>query len=188
MALQDILEKIREETEEHFKKMAKQFEERKREIEEAHNTKLEEVNADMNERVEENKGKIIKKAENLVEREAKNHLLKEKHMLIEEVLDQAISALCKSEKYESILTDMLKKIDIKDSNAVIISAKGKEEETKKAVKAAEKTFFVSDKTGDFKGGFVVKTDSMEIDNSFENIIKSQLRSLLEIRTHQLLFT
>ncbi len=188
MALQDILKKIKQQTEEQLNKLAKQFEERKKELEDENNSKMEEINKKMNQKVEENKEKIIKKTETLVEREAKNQLLTEKHRIIEEALEEAIENICKTEDYEEILAEMLSQVNVKDENTVIVPAKGKEEETKNAIKKAGKNFFVSDTPGKFKGGFVVKTDTLEINNSFETIIGTQLKAEIEIKLHQLLFT
>ncbi len=187
MALQDILEKIKEQTENLLKDFAKQFEEDKKKLEETFNKKQKQIDERIHNKIEENKNKIIEKAEALAERERKNQILKAKHDLIEEAFDKAIEELSKSEKYEEIITDMLKKINIDSENTVIIAAKGKEEETKKAIKNSEKNYFLSDKSENIKGGFIVKTEKIEINNSFETIIKEHLRSDLEIKIHKLLF-
>ena len=130
---------------------------------------------------------MLEKAENLADQERKNQLLFAKRKFIDKVLTSAIDELADSPDYEKILVDMLKKADLDDANTVVVPAKGKEDKTKKAIKESGKTFFLSEKSADIKGGFILKTDKVEIDNSFETIIGNQLRGDLEIDLNKLLF-
>jgi len=187
MALADILEKINKETLQRIKKLEDEFSAKKKELEKSYDKKQKEIEENMHVKVEENSKKIIEKAENLAEREAKNRLLEGKRRIIDEALEEAIENLSKSDDYEKILTDMLEKTPIEDENAVVIPAKGKEDHTKKAIQKSGKKYFLSEKHGDFKGGFIIKTDKIEIDNSFETIINDQLKEELAIKLHKTLF-
>ena len=84
---------------------------------------------------------------------------------------------------------MLNKADLEGEGEVkVVSAKGKEDSTKKAIAASGKNYSIDDKSINIQGGFILKTEKIEIDNSFETIIKKQLREELEINVHKLLFT
>lgn len=187
MALQDILDKISQQTEEKLKQLATQFENEKKRLAEENDRKKGKISEDMEKKVEDNQRKIMEKAETLAERETKNQILTAKHKVLEEALEEAANKLSKAENYEEILAGMMQKIQIQD-DAVIIPARGKEEATKKALQKSGKSFSISEKSANIKGGFILQTDTLEIDNSFETIIKNQLRSELEIKLHKLLFT
>lgn len=187
MALQDILDKLVKETEIRLKDIEKSFNEKKKKLDKETDKEEKNFADDMQNRVEEKKKMIIGKAETLAERESKNKLLGCKRNLIDKIFILAIDELSKDEKYEKILTEILERIDIKDENIVIVPARGKEEATKKAIKAADKKFFLSEKSADIKGGFILKTERVEIDNSFETIIGHQMREDLEIKLNKLLF-
>lgn len=187
MALSDIIEKIGEEAKKRIAELEKNFNEQKAKLEEENKKKQKKIDADMHDKVEENTKKIIEKAETLAEREGKNKLLLAKRAVMEEALNEAIEKLSKSDKYEEIISTMLKEADIDGENIVVVPAKGKEDVTKSAIKNLDKSYFLSEKATDIKGGFILKTDKVEIDNSFETIIKEQLREDLEIKLHKLLF-
>ncbi len=187
MALQDILEKIEKEAAEKISGLEKDFNEKKKKLEQDYDKKQKEIDHDMHEKVEEKSKKILEKAENLAEREINNHLLEGKRKIIDEALEEAIEALSTSDKYEEMLTSMLEKAGLDEENTVVIPAKGKEDKTKSAIKKSGKNYFLSDKSDDFKGGFILKTDKVEIDNTFETIIKSELREELEIKLHKQMF-
>ena len=187
MALADILSKINKETLEKIAALEKEFNEKKKKLEEDNEKEQKKIDENMHQKVEEKSKQIIEKAESLAEREAKNRLLEAKRTVIDEALEEAIEKLAKSDKYEAMLADMLKKISLDDDNTVVIPAKGKEDATAKAIKSSGKKYFLSEKNGQFKGGFIVKTEKIEIDNSFETIINEQLREELEIKLHKTLF-
>ncbi|MFC1616052.1 V-type ATP synthase subunit E [Patescibacteria group bacterium] len=187
MALTDILEEIEKEVVAHIKKLKKEYEEKKTNLEKEHKENLKKVDEDLHNQVETNSKKILEKAENLANMETKNELLKAKKVLIDEYLDKAIDKLTNSADYENIITQLLKQTDFTEENVVVIPAKGKEDVTKNAIKNADKKYFLSDKSGDIKGGFIIKTDKIEIDNSFSTILFSQLGENLEMKLNKILF-
>lgn len=186
MALSDLLEKIEQDTVVRIADLEKQFQEKMQSLEGANTARQKQIDEEMHVKVDERSKKIIEKAENLAERESSNKLLAAKRSVIDEALDAAVEALATAENYEEILTDMLKAADLPE-DTVVVPAKGKEDLTKKAIKASGKKFFLSDKSAHISGGFILKTEKVEVDNSFETIIKSQLREELEIKLHKLLF-
>lgn len=188
MALSDILSKIDQETADKIAQLKKEFEEKMAKLKRENEARQKKIDEKMHEKVEENSKKIIEKTESLAQREAKNQLLEAKRKIIDSALTQAVEELSQSKDYESILANILKKTPLDSDDIVIVPAKGKESATKKAIKESGKEYFLSDKSEDIQGGFILKTAKIEIDNSFETIIKEQLREDLEIKLHKLLFT
>lgn len=187
MALADILEKIKKEAEKKVSELEKDFEERKKKLEEDNEKKQKEIDEHLHKKIEGKSAKILEKAETLAEMESKNQLLKAKRKIIEEALEKAIETLAQSKDYEKHITQMLKTANLESEEIVVVPARGKEEETKKAIKESGKKYFLSDKSADIAGGFILKTSKIEIDNSFETIVKKQLREDLEISLNKLLF-
>ena len=187
MALVDILEKIEKDTASKIAELEKSFEEQKKKLEEESEKQQKEIDKTMNKKVEEKSAKILEKATTLAAMEAKNQLLQAKRVIIEEALEAAVEELSNSDKYEDILSKMLNKADL-EGEVEVVSAKGKEDSTKKAIASSEKNYSLADKSINIRGGFILKTEKIEIDNSFETIIKKQLREELEINVHKLLFT
>jgi V/A-type H+/Na+-transporting ATPase subunit E len=187
MALSDILEKIKKEAAAKVAELEKEYKAKIEDLEKANKEKQKDIDEEMHRKVEENNVKIIAKAENLAEIERKNQLLHAKREILEEALEGAIDELSKLDNYEEIIANMLEKAELKGDNTVVVPAKGKEEATKAAIQKSGKNYFLSEKSANMAGGFILKTDTVEIDNSFSTIVKEQLREDLEIKLHKLLF-
>lgn len=187
MALSDILEKIKKEASGKVAELEKEYKAKIEQLEKENKEKQKDIDEEMHKKIEENTKKIIAKAENLAEIERKNELLHAKRQIIEEALENSIEELSKLDNYEEVITIMLEKADLKGDNTVVVPAKGKEETTKAAIQKSGKNYFLSEKSANITGGFILKTDTIEIDNSFSTIIKEQLREDLEIKLHKLLF-
>lgn len=187
MALEDILEKIKKETELKITQIEQDFNERIKKLEEKYEKKKKGIDKRVHGRIKEQSEKILKKAETLAIRESQNILLESKRELLQECMEEAIKKLESSDKYEDILVALLKSMTLGD-DVTIIPAKGKENKTKSALAKAGLSFTVSEKPANILGGFIAITDKVEIDNSFETIIKKQLREELEISINKVLFT
>lgn len=187
MALSDILEKIKKEAEAKVAELEKEYKAKIEVLEKENKEKQKDIDEEMHRKVEENNKKIIAKAENLAEIERKNELLHAKRQVIEEALEDSITELSKLDNYEEVITTMLENTELKGDNTVVVPARGKEEATKTAIQKSGRNYFLSEKSANIAGGFILKTDTIEIDNSFSTIIKEQLREDLEIKLHKLLF-
>ncbi|MFH1534065.1 MAG: hypothetical protein ABID64_03980 [Nitrospirota bacterium] len=187
MALSDILEKIKKEAALKVAELEKEYKAKIEQLEKENKEKQKDIDEEMHRKVEENTKKIIAKAENLAEIERKNQLLHAKRQILEEALESAVEELSKLDNYEEVLTTMLKNTELKGDNVVVVPAKGKEEATKAAIQKSGKSYFLSEKSEKLSGGFILKTDTVEIDNSFSTIVKEQLREDLEIKLNKLLF-
>jgi len=185
MALQDILDNIKKEGELKLQQLAKEFEEKVKKLEKEHLDSRKKIDEDIYRKIDEKSKKIIEKTETLGRMESQNAILEAKRRLIETLQKRAVEKLAESKDYEIIIVELLRKIDIE--SGTIFPCLGKEESTKKAVQKSGKDFSLSNKSIDFKGGFLFKTESVEIDFTFESLILRELKDDLEIKLNQILF-
>lgn len=186
MALADILQKIQKETEEKLKKLEEGHKAKLKKLEDEYEKKKKVAAEDMEKKVAANVEKIHNKAKILAKMEAKNKLLKEKRELIDKLFDEALEKLSKSSEYEKFITSLMSRSSL-EGDVYVVPAKGKEDETKKAIKESKKDYKLVDKPAPIKGGFILKTDKIEVDNSFESILKKELKYELELEIAKILF-
>lgn len=187
MALSDILEKIKEETDAKIKDLNEQFEAKLATLEADFEKKKEKAKNEMDEQVARNSKKILNKMETVAKMEAKNKLLKEKRDLLDDIFNNALEALVQEDEYRKMITSLLKKTDIEGDDVRVIPAKGKEDETKKALEESGKKYTMAEKSADIKGGFILQSEKIEVNNSFESILHKQLRDDLELDIAKMLF-
>jgi len=186
MALNDILEQIASEAKKRSDELSAQFDELKKQMEAEQSESLTQMEKDGDKKIEDESKKSKEKAEMEAEMEAKNGLLMAKRQVIDNTLKKAIVDLAASPQYENILTDMLRSTDL-DESAEVIPAKGKEDQTRRAIESSGKNYRVASESANIAGGFILKAPKVEIDNSFETLIQNQLRPNLEIELNKLLF-
>ena len=119
--------------------------------------------------------------------ETRNNLLRAKRELLQKILDRTVTALADSDKYVEIITALLKKAAKEFKNGTVIPAKGKESQTQKALDAAQTGFTLSSKSTNIAGGFILESEQIEINFSFEAILSKELWGDLELQINQLLF-
>ncbi len=187
MALTDILEEIKKETEEKMKALEKTHADKLKGLDKKFEEKKKEAEEEMDEQVSENSKKILNKMTTHAKMEAKNKLIREKRDLIESIFKAALDELARSDKYKEMLVNLLKNSDIEGEDVKICPAKGREEETKSAISAAGKDYALCQESLPIAGGFVIKSDKIEIDNSFESILYKQLKDDLELEVAKSLF-
>jgi V/A-type H+-transporting ATPase subunit E len=175
----------------------KQAQEKVAEIEKAAQKKVQEIEAkieiERNNLIKEIEQKTQSKITSLKEQtkvalevEARNAVLQKKQELVREAKDNVIESLCKlsGAEYEKIISKLLKKVDIKGEAEVLVPA-DKEAESKKAINDSGKHLTIkTDKN--LKGGFIIRTGKVEINNSFEDIVK-QIFEEKEMEIVKLLF-
>jgi len=185
MALSDIIEKIKSEASVKADELKAEYEKSKKELQNKHIEVLRKLDEDNNTAIDSESAKVKEKAEMEAEMEAKNELLSAKRELIEEVLQKAAENLAASERYEDLLAEMMKKADME--SGTIIAAKGKEEATRNAISKAGRNYQLASDSADIVGGFILKSEKIEVDNSFETVLFNQLRQELEIELNKMLF-
>ena len=188
MALKDIINTILSDA----KKKAER-------IKEEAQGKIKEIDKESKVKAREEKEKVLAEAKKEEERiqdtaryEAKllyrNELLAKKQELISRVFDQALDKLAKQpeDEYSELLVSLLKQAPTLKGKVEVLPARGKEKITGEAIKKAKKDFVLSDQVVEAKGGFVLKSPDIEIDNTFKALLKEK-REELETKIARVLF-
>lgn len=132
------------------------------------------------------------------ELKVRNKKLEAKQIIISKVFDKAIEGLCDLSKDEflSFLKKTVLNSNITGEENLILNAKGKGmisedflSELNKSLKNQGKSgvLKLSNETGEFKGGFILEKDGIEINNTFEALVNS-MRDDLEYDVAQVLFS
>jgi V/A-type H+/Na+-transporting ATPase subunit E len=187
MALSDILDKIKEETDAKMKEINEQHEAKLSTLEGDFKEKEEKAKAEMDEQVTVNSKKILNKMETLAKMEANSKLLREKRELLDSVFAGALEQLTAASNYQDMVTSLLKGSELEGDDVTVIPAKGKEEATRSALSASGKSYQMAETSANIKGGFILQSDKIEINNSFESILHKQLRDDLELDIAKMLF-
>jgi len=120
--------------------------------------------------------------------EARRIVLEEKERLIEEAYGKALVKLKKLGKksYQDIIKKMLLKIAKTGSGEIIISKEDRKRITPSFIKSISKELKILKEEREISGGFILKRDKIEINNSFESLLRSK-REDLELRLVRILF-
>lgn len=127
----------------------------------------------------------------------RNNKLTEKQLVIESIFEESIDKLCsmKDEDFISFLTNSIMDMQISGDETIILNKDGlkligfeliddiNKKLTDKGLKGELK---LSKKEGNFKGGFILEKDGIEINNTFEALVTS-LRDELEFEVAKVLF-
>lgn len=187
MALSDILEQIKKETESKMESLNKEFDKKLKALEEDYENRKKVASEEMDEQVAQNSAKILNKMTTHAKMESKNKLLKEKRELMAGLFDAALEQLANSSNYQDLIVGLLKHTSVHGDDITICPPKGKEDVTRHAISAAGKDYKLCEKSLNIKGGFVLKSAKIEVDNSFESILNKQLKSDLELEVAKTLF-
>ncbi|MBN1494922.1 V-type ATP synthase subunit E [Candidatus Peregrinibacteria bacterium] len=187
MALNNILEQIKQETDAKLASLQHNYDQEIKKIDHEFEALTLTAKNDMDEQVKTNSKKIMDKMATAAKMEAKNKLLKAKRAVMDKVFEQALDRIISSSDYTKLITGLLKRSDIHGDDVTVLPAKGRENETKDAIHACGRKFKLADKSADIKGGFILSSEKIEIDNSFESILNKQLRDELELETAKLIF-
>ncbi|MCX7778859.1 MAG: V-type ATP synthase subunit E [Patescibacteria group bacterium] len=185
MALDDILKKIKKETEEKIKEIEERNREEVRKLEEKYRAEIEKRKSEILAETEAEVQKRIQQTQIRLNLETKNLLLQKKQEILDniyqEVLDE-LSNLSDSD-YQKLILNLLKRCP---ERGEIIPAQNRERVTEKAIAESKKKFHLAKKSLAIKGGFIFSSENLEIDNSFENLIKI-IREKTEIEVSKILF-
>lgn len=131
------------------------------------------------------------------ELKARNEKLAAKQSVIDSVFENSIEELCKmsDDDMKKFIKDMILNSDIAGDEKIILNEKGKSvldgtllvqinSELKSKGKKGELT--VSKEVRNFKGGFILEKDGIEINNTFEDLVNSS-RDELEFEVANVLF-
>jgi len=129
--------------------------------------------------------------------EVRKENLRAKQELLDEVFDKVIEALTNlpGDLYENLLMDMAVRAGMPGDSTLILSRNGREKLSKDfagklikklADKGIKANIKISDEDMDISGGFILKFGDMEINNTFDALVRSQ-RVQYEPQVVQILF-
>lgn len=131
------------------------------------------------------------------ELKARNEKLGAKQTIIKEVFEKSVNELCKLDEvqYLTFIKEGILSFDIKGDENLILNTEGMkfikhdiiEEINKELVSKGKKgNLTLSSKPGEFKGGFILEKNGIEINNTFETLVDS-LKEELEFEVAKELF-
>ncbi|WP_315112680.1 V-type ATP synthase subunit E [Clostridium intestinale] len=127
----------------------------------------------------------------------RNEKLEIKQKLISEVFDKALEELCSmnSSKLKNFVKHTILDLDIEGDETIILNEDGKSKIDDKFVEDLNFIFLarnkkgelkVREENGNFKGGFIVEKNGVEINNTFESLMDS-MKDELEYEVSKALF-
>ena len=127
--------------------------------------------------------------------QARNEKLEAKQKIISETFDLSIEALCNadSEDFKGFVKEVILNSNISGVQNLILNDQGKKIITESFVTEINNelgnkaNIVLSEKSGNFKGGFILEKDGIEINNTFEALVDS-LRDDLSLEVAKVLFS
>lgn len=188
MALKDIINTICDEAKKKAKIIKDEVAKKIKELEEEYKAKAKEEEEKVLDEAKRDEERILDEAKFEARLSAKNTLLAKKQELIDKVFEVALDKLAtlSEDKYSKLLVSLLKQSSELEGRVEVVPVKGKEKITEEAIKGVKRDFVLSTQTTDKKGGFILRSEDIEIDNTFEALFKER-REELETKIAQLLF-
>ncbi len=174
MALSDILQTINKETVAAIEEARKQGEEKKKELQAELDKELESKKSEYVKRIEYRANKKISQAAWEFTSRLQTAVLQRKKQLIDQVFEQAqteLTALSEKDHVE-LLAALFSSLPSLEKDATVLSASGSSKLIEQAMKQANCSLERSNDTVEAIGGFVVQTEDMNIDMTFESLIKA----------------
>lgn len=177
MALTDILKTIEQEADTKVSEIQKANGEQESALREQLEAVLAEKKRAVLKQVEFQAAKKLSQASWELSAGVQTSVLAKKQQFVNVVFDEALQQLAQLDdaQYVATLAKLLAAIPELESDAVALSAAGKEAALTKAIGQAKVALTPSKETVDSVGGFVVQTKNMTIDMTFEALLK-QYRS------------
>ncbi|AUG56229.1 V-type ATP synthase subunit E [Acetivibrio saccincola] len=177
-----IKERILEEARLQAEETVKRAEEEASEIINSAKKEAEELKKQIIDKANSEALEVKKRLKAGAELEARKQRLQAKQEVVEEAFSQAIKKLnsLPDDQYFSIIVDLIVNSASNDSGEIILSGRDKErlpsdfeEKVNKNLssKRSSGNFTLSDETRDINGGFILKMGNVEINNSFDAIIR-----------------
>jgi V/A-type H+-transporting ATPase subunit E len=104
--------------------------------------------------------------------QAQTEIINQKQNIIDRVYKSALNKLngLNDSDYIALTTKLINRLPEEDGK--LISAKGKETLLKKALKQSGRKFEILAETANVSGGFIFRSKSVEIDNTFASLINN----------------
>lgn len=187
MSLQDLIQQIEKEADAQISKLNDERDKAIYDTQKEFEKLRDQRKTEIEKRTEDNIEKIKRRTDTFANMEIRNHLLRAKRKLLADAFAQIVSILSSSPDYVSILVALLKTAKKDFKSGTVVPAKGKEDETKKAISQADVPFELAGKPAHIQGGFILKAEDVEVDFSFESILEKELWGNLEMDLSKMLF-
>lgn len=197
MPLEKIIEKIEEEAREQAERILSEAKDREREIIASSQKKAETIKEGILKKAQEKEQKRKESTLALAALEARKKVVEFKQSMLSKVYAQVLEDLARLtlENYQAWLENILLKNAAGDEEIITASSE-KDKVTrdfiqrinKKLTAAGKKgNLILSDKKRDFRGGIILHRGKVEINYSFENLLKNS-RDITESEVVKILFT
>ena len=189
MAINDILNKIKDEANKKaaFEKQMinDEIKKIKAEAEKNAKAKMHEVEN----KAEDKCKSVMEQAKILANMESRSELLKEKRMVISESYKAAIDELnaLEGKAYTDLVISMFKSVAKSMPEGDLIVPASRKNETESAMRSAGVDYKISKETNDFKGGFIVRSNKVEVNLSFPYLMNNIVRPHTELEVAEVLF-
>lgn len=128
------------------------------------------------------------------ELQARNESLEAKQKVISEVFELTVEALCNAgnDDLKEFVKETILNIDVSGKQNLILNDAGKKVISEELITEINKelgekaSITLSEETGNFKGGFILEKDGIEINNTFEALVTS-LKDDLSLEVAKVLF-
>lgn len=193
----NLTSKILKEAEERKENILKAANEEKAKIIEKKNNKAKALEAEMIEKA--TKEAVISKERVIsgAELQTRNEKLKAKQSVIEDVFNSSVDSLCNldNEAYKAFIKDSILTLEIDGDENLILNEVGIKIINEEFISTINKELISKGKIGkitlskevkNFKGGFILEKNGIEINNTFEALVTS-LREELEFEVAKELF-
>lgn len=186
MSLQDILNKIKAQAQTESEQIRRDGDQALKKNSAQYEKEEKEALAELEIQVEKKISGAKRKSESLAHMHGKRMVLEKKQAIIDNMLGKILSQISSipAKDYEQVLVQLMNNIDI--AEGVVIPAQGKENSTKGAIKISKKTFKIGD-SGDFRGGFILKSETADYDMRFETLIYKTFKEKFTQEIHKKLF-
>lgn len=190
--MERIRESILAEARTQAEAIIKEAEDKVKEMEIQAEKRAEELTKNRLERAEVEAQEAQKRMLSMAELELKKQSLEAKQSIIDQAFDKALVKLnnLPEEKYAAMIVSALGSVGIKGGEELIVPLKDREKFQKGLLKKInDKLGFelkLSDEDRGIQGGFIVKVDGVEINNSFETLLRME-REKVESEIADILF-
>lgn len=131
------------------------------------------------------------------ELKSRNKKLAAKQVIINEVFEKSVDALCalNADEYTGFIKDTIVNLDVDGDESLVLNEQGKKllnDTVLKEIndglvsKGKKGEIKIANEVGNFKGGFILEKGGIEINNTFEALVLS-LREELEFEVAKVLF-
>lgn len=163
-------------------------------IEREGKAKAQVVMVEWNKKIEEEKNNLISSAQRKTDQkvqqrhfslqaDVRTEVLSRKQKIIEQVYDKTLGTLkeLNDQDYAQLMEKLISQLP--DMEAELFSVEGKESLLKKGLNTSKRKFKVAQENVKGQGGFVMKSDKVEIDNRFSALLDiAKEKTIMEVST------